>query len=117
MRIRTRRQVRFKTFPPYLVVQMQRFFIAADWTMKKRDVLVPAPDVLDLEPLRAQGLQPGEVLLPEDAPVAAVAAAAAPRPVTSRPLALTQADCTPWGVALLVDGALLDRVLTHGDHR
>ena len=76
--------MRFKTFPPYLAVQMQRFFIDSNWTMKKRDVLVAAPDTLDLEPLRAQGLQPGETLLPDDAPAATAAtAAAAPQPVPS----------------------------------
>jgi ubiquitin carboxyl-terminal hydrolase 5/13 len=65
---------------------MRRYYVAEDWTAKKRDVLVEAPDTLDLESLRAQGLQADEVLLPDDPPAAAAAAAAAaPQPVYTPP--------------------------------
>ena len=42
--------------------------MAKDWTPKKLEVLVDVPDKLDLERLRATGVQPGERLQPEDAP-------------------------------------------------
>ncbi|KAG2446804.1 hypothetical protein HYH02_008364 [Chlamydomonas schloesseri] len=85
---------RFATFPPYLVMQVNRYFQDKDWTLKKMEVLVPVPDVIDLEPLRAPaGPAPGEVLQPEQQqpeqqqqPAAAAAAqpaqaaAAAPQP-------------------------------------
>ena len=36
-----------------------RFYLADDWTAKKLEVLVDIPDKLQLEHLRATGLQPG----------------------------------------------------------
>ncbi|KAG2435345.1 hypothetical protein HXX76_007418 [Chlamydomonas incerta] len=76
---------RFASFPPYLVVQVNRYFQDKDWTLKKMEVLVDVPGVIDLEPLRAPpGPAPGEVLQPEQQPEPAAAqpaqAAAAPQP-------------------------------------
>ena len=46
-----------------------RYFQDKDWTLKKMEVLVDVPDVIDLEPLRAPaGPAPGEVLQPEQQP-------------------------------------------------
>ncbi|XP_064384127.1 ubiquitin carboxyl-terminal hydrolase 5-like [Halichondria panicea] len=61
---------RFTSFPDYLMIQMVKFTFAEDWVPKKIDVLVDAPDTLDLSHLRGCGLQPGEVELPDggDAP-------------------------------------------------
>ena len=41
-----------------------RFYLADDWTAKKLEVLVDIPDKLQLEHLRAKGLQPGELTSP-----------------------------------------------------
>lgn len=71
--------VRFKSFPPYLVVQMRRYYIDQNWTPKKLDVVVDAPQELDLEHLRSIGLQPGEDLLPEE-DAETSASGAAPQP-------------------------------------
>jgi len=51
---------RFKTFPPFLMVYLQRYYIDSSWTPKKIEARVAVPDILDLEHLRAKGLQPGE---------------------------------------------------------
>eukprot|EP01025_Chloroclados_australasicus_P059005 TRINITY_DN7449_c1_g2_i6.p1 TRINITY_DN7449_c1_g2~~TRINITY_DN7449_c1_g2_i6.p1 ORF type:complete len:301 (+),score=57.36 TRINITY_DN7449_c1_g2_i6:244-1146(+) len=58
--------MRIGTFPPYLVLYVKRYYQDAnDWSYKKMEVLVDMPDTLDLEPYRAQGVQPGEVIQPE----------------------------------------------------
>jgi ubiquitin carboxyl-terminal hydrolase 5/13 len=62
------RTTRFVTFPDYLVVQMKKFSLNADWTPKKIDVVVDVPFELDISALRATGLQPGEKELPEQPP-------------------------------------------------
>lgn len=44
---------RFKTFPPYLVVHLQRYYVdTATWQGKKMEVSVPMPQELDLTALR-----------------------------------------------------------------
>ncbi|KAL4452659.1 hypothetical protein ABPG75_008321 [Micractinium tetrahymenae] len=78
------KRTRFTSFPPYLLVQMRRYY-AENWEAKKMKVLVEAPQQLDLEQLRSPGgPQPGEELQPEEpaAPAggAAPATAAAPQP-------------------------------------
>jgi len=55
---------RLKTFPDYLVIQLKKFTMGEDWTPKKLDISVDIPHALDISFLRAQGLQPNEVLLP-----------------------------------------------------
>ncbi|PRP81902.1 ubiquitin carboxyl-terminal hydrolase 5-like isoform 2 [Planoprotostelium fungivorum] len=60
-------------FPKYLIVQMRRFYVDTDWSVKKLDTLVDVPETIDLEPYRAHGPQANEQLLPEsssDAPAA-----------------------------------------------
>ena len=47
-----------------------RYYVAKDWTPKKLEVLVDMPPTLDLERLRAQGVQLGEQPQPEDPPEA-----------------------------------------------
>ncbi|GIL53163.1 hypothetical protein Vafri_8845 [Volvox africanus] len=60
------KRTRFATFPPYLLVQINRYFQDTDWTLKKMEVLVDVPDHINLESLRAAGPQPEEQLQPED---------------------------------------------------
>ncbi|KAL8584111.1 hypothetical protein ACOMHN_011726 [Nucella lapillus] len=57
-----------KTFPDYLFVQLKKFTVDEDWTPRKLDVSVEAPDLLDLSHLRAKGKQPGEEELPAEQP-------------------------------------------------
>ena len=83
--------VRFKTFPRYLVVHMQRYVQKPDWTIGKLSVEVPAPETLDLSALRATGLQPGETAMAEEAAAPAAAAAAAAAPAAA-PAAATEPD-------------------------
>ncbi|XP_076135192.1 ubiquitin carboxyl-terminal hydrolase 13 isoform X1 [Alosa pseudoharengus] len=59
---------RFASFPEYLVVQIKKFTFGVDWVPKKLDVSIDMPDFLDLNRLRATGLQSGEEELPELTP-------------------------------------------------
>eukprot|EP00894_Picocystis_sp_ML_P003603 jgi/Pico_ML_1/54120/g4541.t1 len=61
------------------VTGMRRYYIDQNWTPKKLDVLVEAPQELDLEHLRSTGLQSGEDLLPEEA-TGTSSSEAAPQP-------------------------------------
>lgn len=56
---------RFINFPDYLVVQLKKYKFNEDWTPKKLDVSMEIPDELDLEFLRAKGIQPGETVMPD----------------------------------------------------
>ncbi|ACO65323.1 predicted protein [Micromonas commoda] len=58
------KRARLKTMPPILAVQVRRYYVAEDWTPKKLDVLVPMPETVDVESVRATGLAPGEEELP-----------------------------------------------------
>ncbi|XP_019388312.1 PREDICTED: ubiquitin carboxyl-terminal hydrolase 13 [Crocodylus porosus] len=58
----------FASFPEYLVVQIKKFTFGLDWIPKKLDVSIDMPDLLDINHLRATGLQPGEEELPDIAP-------------------------------------------------
>ncbi|GMH39787.1 hypothetical protein BSKO_07685 [Bryopsis sp. KO-2023] len=60
------KNTRFASFPPYLMIQMQRYYYAENWTPRKKEVLVEPPANLDLELMRGRGLQPGEIEQPED---------------------------------------------------
>lgn len=51
--------------PDYLFLHLKKFTLREDWVPVKLDVAVEMPDILDLSQLRGNGLQPGEVLLPE----------------------------------------------------
>ncbi|KAG0224254.1 hypothetical protein BGW42_005218 [Actinomortierella wolfii] len=62
---------RFTTFPETLVINLRRFEYR-NWVPRKLAVpVIISEDVIDLEKYRGEGLQEGEVLLPEDAPAAA----------------------------------------------
>ena len=70
-----------RTFPPFLMVCLQRYYVDENWVPKKLEAEVDVPETLDLEWLRAKGPQPDEQLLPEDAGERGdTAAAAAVRP-------------------------------------
>lgn len=56
------------SFPDYLVLHMRKFVMETGWVPKKLDVYVDVDDVIDISHMRSNGLQPGEVLLPEEAP-------------------------------------------------
>jgi ubiquitin carboxyl-terminal hydrolase 5/13 len=64
---------KFKTFSKYLLVHMRKYTMTENWQPKKLDVLIKAPETLDLEFMRACGPQPSEELMPEDAPTSASA--------------------------------------------
>lgn len=82
------KRTRFSSFPPYLLVQLRRYYTSTDtWEPKKMDVEVEAPLLLELESLRAVGgPQPGEELQPEEE--------AAPPPVNAPAAAAPQPDDT-----------------------
>jgi len=56
---------RFASFPKYLVMQVQRFYLGADWSPKKLQHRIPIPEKIDLSALRSTGLRDGETLLPQ----------------------------------------------------
>ena len=60
-----KKSVGLVTFPPYLLIQLQKFTTDASWQPVKLDCVVDMPNSLDLSALKAKGLQPGEVELPE----------------------------------------------------
>ncbi|KAF5922184.1 hypothetical protein HPG69_007072 [Diceros bicornis minor] len=66
--VETVRTSRFASFPEYLVVQIKKFTFGLDWVPKKFDVSIDMPDLLDINHLRAKGLQPGEEELPDISP-------------------------------------------------
>lgn len=70
--------VGFKSFPRYLLVQIQRYELSADWTPIKLDVHMDIPHDLNLDPFRSKGPQEGESLVPDDPEGATPAAAAKP---------------------------------------
>ncbi|CAL8253290.1 unnamed protein product [Merluccius merluccius] len=59
---------RFSSFPEYLVLQIKKFTFGVDWVPKKLDLSIDVPDFLDLNRLRATGLQAGEDELPDLTP-------------------------------------------------
>uniref|UniRef100_A0A8C5I7I0 Ubiquitin carboxyl-terminal hydrolase n=1 Tax=Gouania willdenowi TaxID=441366 RepID=A0A8C5I7I0_GOUWI len=59
---------RFASFPEYLIVQIKKFTFGVDWVPKKLDVAIDVPDFLDLNRLRAAGLQASEEELPDIMP-------------------------------------------------
>ncbi|KAJ9468039.1 Ubiquitin carboxyl-terminal hydrolase 14 [Diplonema papillatum] len=61
-------ETRFKTFPKYLAVIVQRYYWNEKWEPTKLEVAVKMPECLDLEGLRGgTDLKPGEQPLPESA--------------------------------------------------
>lgn len=115
---------RFASFPRYLAVQLGRYTMAADWTVKKIDALVPMPDAIDLEAagLKARGRQPDEPEMPSEAPAAPAAAAAAPTPDAGivaqlESMGFPDGACKRAAVAVKNVGAeaALDWLTTHMD--
>lgn len=60
------RFTRLASFPDYLVIQLKKFTMGQDWTPQKLDVSVDMPTEIDLSLLQAKGIQPGEVVLPDE---------------------------------------------------
>jgi ubiquitin carboxyl-terminal hydrolase 5/13 len=64
---------RFQYFPKYLMVKLGRYYVDANWIMRKIDAEVPVPEFLDLSSwkvCRGGGLQDDEVAMPESSPTA-----------------------------------------------
>ena len=59
------RSTRFATFPDYLVVQLKKYVVGADWTPKKLDVSIDMTNHVDINFLRGYGTKPEEELIPE----------------------------------------------------
>eukprot|EP00957_Ditylum_brightwellii_P099149 7551811-Ditylum_brightwellii.AAC.1 len=56
----------FTNFPRYLIVQMQRYELGADWTPKKLEVNIDMPEHIDLNGFKSSGPLDGEILVPEE---------------------------------------------------
>lgn len=61
------RTLRFSSFPPFLFLQLQRYYLGDDWVPRKIEVDVDVPEEIDLEALRSNGPSDGDDLVPEDA--------------------------------------------------
>lgn len=59
-------QRRLANFPRYMIVQVQRYTHAKDWTPVKLEVNLDIPEQIDLNFLRGTGPQDGENLVPEE---------------------------------------------------
>eukprot|EP00621_Florenciella_sp_RCC1693_P016503 CAMPEP_0182531890 /NCGR_PEP_ID=MMETSP1323-20130603/10212_1 /TAXON_ID=236787 /ORGANISM="Florenciella parvula, Strain RCC1693" /LENGTH=833 /DNA_ID=CAMNT_0024741539 /DNA_START=51 /DNA_END=2548 /DNA_ORIENTATION=- len=81
------KSIRFTTFPPFLLIKAQRYYVDETWTPKKLEVRLDVPLTLDLEHLRAPStgvgadgtpspFQEGEVPMPDEPEVPATATAA-----------------------------------------
>ena len=57
-------QSKLSNFPRYLLVQVQRYSLGADWTPKKLEVNLDIPQELDLTSYRSKPAQEGEHLVP-----------------------------------------------------
>jgi len=57
---------RMSNFPPYLIIQLQRYQLGPDWQPMKLEVKVDIPQKIDLNPLRSAGPQEGEKLVPDE---------------------------------------------------
>uniref|UniRef100_A0A0R3RG58 Ubiquitin carboxyl-terminal hydrolase n=1 Tax=Elaeophora elaphi TaxID=1147741 RepID=A0A0R3RG58_9BILA len=59
-------QYSIATFPDYLIIQLKKFTLAENYSVKKLDVNVEMPDEIDLGAFRGRGKQPEEMLLPHE---------------------------------------------------
>ena len=57
---------RFVNFPRYLLVQVQRYELGADWIPRKLEVNIDMTEEIDLNNLKSLGPQEGEDLVPDD---------------------------------------------------
>jgi len=69
---------RFKNFPRYLWVQIQRYELGPDWQPIKLEVNLDIPESIDLSSYKAMGPQEDEALIPEEEEGAGSAMAAQP---------------------------------------
>eukprot|EP00484_Ammonia_sp_Unknown_P024099 CAMPEP_0197042240 /NCGR_PEP_ID=MMETSP1384-20130603/18630_1 /TAXON_ID=29189 /ORGANISM="Ammonia sp." /LENGTH=898 /DNA_ID=CAMNT_0042473309 /DNA_START=23 /DNA_END=2719 /DNA_ORIENTATION=- len=60
-----KKRVRLSSFPNYLAIQIQRYYINAAWVPEKHDCVIPVPEELNLEYMRGKGLQENEQELPK----------------------------------------------------
>ncbi|CBZ51568.1 Ubiquitin carboxyl-terminal hydrolase, related [Neospora caninum Liverpool] len=60
------KQLRLASFPPYLIVQLKRFFADQNWQAKKLYCPVLVPEELSIAEARGSGLREGEVVMPEE---------------------------------------------------
>jgi len=62
-----KKTTKFRTFPDHLMIQLKKFDIDKNWQPYKLDVEVDMPDIIDLSCLYkdTDGLQPGEIAMPE----------------------------------------------------
>lgn len=59
--------VRLTNFPRYLIIQIQRYALGADWVPVKLEVDLEVPQEIDLTFLKSMGVQEDEVLVPDQA--------------------------------------------------
>ena len=69
---------KFSNFPPYIILQLQRYQLGPDWQPIKLEVKLDIPEKIDLNHLRSTGPQDGETLIPEEDDTADAAPNAAP---------------------------------------
>eukprot|EP00488_Nonionellina_sp_1-RS-2012_P001814 TRINITY_DN3126_c0_g1_i1.p1 TRINITY_DN3126_c0_g1~~TRINITY_DN3126_c0_g1_i1.p1 ORF type:complete len:137 (-),score=44.12 TRINITY_DN3126_c0_g1_i1:102-512(-) len=60
---RVKKTVRLLTFPDYLAVQIQRYYINEQWIPQKRECIIPVPKEIDITHCRGKGLLDNEVEL------------------------------------------------------
>jgi len=65
-------------FPRYLMVKLGRYTIDSSWRQVKIDARVPMPESLDINHLKATGIQAGEEIIEENATVVSSAGAVTP---------------------------------------
>jgi ubiquitin carboxyl-terminal hydrolase 5/13 len=72
---------RFRSFPEYLAVKMNRYVVGENWVEVKIDAVVEAPEILDLTSYARDGLAVHEVPMPDSSNSNATSAgASAPEP-------------------------------------
>lgn len=87
-----KKTIRFETFPRYLMLKLERYYIGENWTTKKIAARIPVPEHLDLTQYEGKGLQEFEREMPD-------------------PDANTQA---PVGGGPVFDAGMLDQLLSMG---
>jgi len=57
--------LKFKNFPRYMIIRLQRYELGQDWTPRKLEVNVDIPEFIDLNHLKSRGPQDGESIIPD----------------------------------------------------
>eukprot|EP00978_Attheya_sp_CCMP212_P004477 scaffold9758_cov34-Attheya_sp.AAC.1 len=65
-------RTRLDNFPRFLILQLQRYTLGADWTPQKLKVNIDVPQELDLTEFRSTGPAAGETLVPDEEAAEAV---------------------------------------------